>query len=98
MDKLITLIGGTARNALSPLTFEVPPPEVKADVKAGALVRIGFEHPDFPTERMWVLVTENGKGRLRNTPVFLPMGFDELVEFQLHNVIDVMKAKDAKYI
>lgn len=84
----ITLIDGVDRNKAHPKTFNIPTEEEKAAVKTGDFIKIGFEL-DNMCERMWVQVTEPGKGLLNNDPELLPMQCDEPVEYEPKHIIAI---------
>ena len=87
------LTDGVAMNAAHPLTFEIPTDEEKADIKPGDFVKLGFI--GNMTERMWVEVTEPGKGLLNNDPVVVDMECGDPVEYEPKNVLSILK-KPAK--
>lgn len=95
MHANITLLDGVERNKQHPLTFEIPTVDEKAAVKPGDFVKIGFEMYGRG-ERMWVEVTESGKGLLNNDPVLMPMVCGEPVEFESKHILSIMKPSAPK--
>jgi hypothetical protein len=98
-----TLLDGEELNHNNPATFEIPPAEIRANIKIGDSVKLIFEmtadDEHISTERMWVDVTElfekSGKylGKLRNTPMantLNPRPGDGIV-FEPKNVIDYIE-------
>ncbi len=74
------LIDGLQRHEANPNTFEIPSLEEKQELKAGDIVKLGFEateeFDDGPSgERMWVRTTkikgDDYEGTLSNDPVVI---------------------------
>ena len=95
MHHSISLINGVLMNTIHPTTFAIPTMDEKAAVVEGNYVKLGFQTNGGPnngiTERMWVLVTGPGKGILNNDPVLTPIRCDDPVEFELFNILAIMK-------
>ena len=86
----MNLTDAVERNRLHPDTFYVPPEAERKNLKVGDFAKLGFED----RERMWVLVT--GKigglyvGTLANDPMSIDMKFGDKVEFEQHNIMDIL--------
>ncbi|MBA3746720.1 MAG: DUF2314 domain-containing protein [Solirubrobacterales bacterium] len=93
---------GAAMQREHPRSFFVPPASRSQALRAGELVRLGFEfgpHADRASEghieRMWVEVVEqdgdgHARGRLRNSPSRLTeLRFGDLVAFEPRHVLSI---------
>jgi hypothetical protein len=94
----VTLMDGVAASDLYPSTFSIPSDEEKSAVKPGDFVKIGFLHPRHPGERMWVKVTEPGKGTLGNTPVVFIglLKYGEEILYEPKHILDILTPEDFK--
>jgi hypothetical protein len=91
------LIVADERAADAPYTFFVPTWSERERVSVEDLVKLGFEYlwdtEEFSGERMWVeVLSRDGSsftGALKNEPAELGLQYDQIVEFELKNVIDI---------
>ncbi len=100
--RTLTLIDGVKRHANHPDTFEVPTLAEKEAVVPGNYVKLGWEEtelePGMPNgERMWVLVTGENVGLLRNRPVVFSdkLKFGQEVEFHSDNILSILQGERA---
>lgn len=99
MSKNLSLIDGVKRHEKHPATFDVPSDEDKAKVRAGDFVKVGFERVEGGQgERMWLIVTEPGKGTLDNDPVLFAgtLKLGDVIEFKPENILDILTPEDFK--
>lgn len=85
----ITLLDGVALHAAHPATFHIPSQSEKAGVRVGDHVKIGFTD-GMHTERMWVLVIDEGCGILDNDPVILSMKDGDAVRFEPRHLLAIL--------
>ncbi|MEQ1550323.1 DUF2185 domain-containing protein [Sphingorhabdus sp.] len=91
------LIVADERAADAPYTFFVPTWSERERISVGDLVKLGFEYlwdtEEFSGERMWVEVLKKDSssltGALKNEPSERGLQFDQIVEFELKNVIAI---------
>jgi hypothetical protein len=88
--------------AIAPaVTFELPNDYDRKHILPGQSVKLVFEAEGFEGgERMWVQVTAASKGKytgfLRNTPLFLPMEWGDLITFAWYNIINIEPYSEPK--
>ncbi len=94
--RTLNLIDGVKRAANHPDTFEVPTLAEKEAVIPGDFVKIGWEDPDVMPgqpngERMWVEVTGEYIGILRNNPVVFQdaLTLGQEVKFHSDNILSI---------
>lgn len=90
-----SLINGEERSKQS-ANFHIPTREEREAIRVGAYVKIGWEVPDGPGERMWVKVTEAKDGRYKglisNHPVvFTDLEYDQEVSFGPEHILTTME-------
>ncbi len=95
MDVQYKLLDGVQMNSNYPTTFEIPSNKDKLAVEVGKYVQVGF-HYSKCTERMWVIVDENGGkegtwyGILDNDPARIPpdvLKYEDRVCFQAKHIL-----------
>ena len=84
---------GDYRRATS-ATFELPPDDVRKNLQVRQLVKCVFHFEGCSSERRWVVVTKVGAkgryvGKLCNTPLELPLTWNDTIRFAWNNVICV---------
>jgi|GEM_PF-1601587 len=90
------LVDVEERNREHPESFQIPPAEVRNNLKTGDFAKVIFSDQ----ERMWVQVDgrdEEGRyvGSLKNQPVILTdLKFGDSVKFEPKNVCDFMEKRE----
>lgn len=98
MSNVIGFINGVEANARNPKTFHIPDEHVKANIKPGYYVKLGFKlTPKVGqpvTERMWVKVEQwdgkQGRGILDNDPVAATIKCGDVVRFDADAILDIL--------
>lgn len=84
-------------HANNPDTFWIPEATERTSLVPGDLAKVVFQSEDGG-ERMWIEVEEvDGEiyvGSLVNTPFCIDLEYGDLVSFQAHHVIEIVKADD----
>ena len=88
-----TLANVEDRNKEHPDTFVIPSREGRDSLQPGDLVKLVFEYPEEPPERMWVHVlgSKDGTylGELDNVPCNGTLSYSDEVEFGPENVMTI---------
>ena len=106
MKKQYKLTDGEERNRLNPDTFQIPPEEMRLNIKPDTYVKLCFEmlkrdKNKVSGERMWVKVLSTTpiggeyEGALSNHPQFVKgIRFGSRVKFSSKNILDIQPAEE----
>lgn len=92
------LVNAREMNRAHPNTFHIPLAEELKSLKAGSIVKLGFDVIDAKessgNERMWVIVTardgDEFAGKLDNSPVVIRgLKYEDTVRFEKDNILDI---------